>query len=364
VKRITYLHVVCFLLPSLLMYGLGGCAPRVGPKSIPGDRFDYSAALTRSWKEQMLLNVVKLRYMDPPLFLNVQQVIQQYTLEGSGSIVAPGWTGNASIGPAGSVSGSWAESPAITYNPLSGEQFTKSLLQPVSPTDVVSLVEAGWPVDAVFGIAVRSINGLHAGSRTELLKHPGDPDFYRVLSLLKELQASDSFSTRIDETKAGGTIMVFRSQQVGEAELANAKKIRELLHLSPDAEEFKLTFAAQQQDDKEIAMLTRSMLEILAEASAGVEIPSSDADEGRVLKMDVPGGSSELGPQFTVHVHSSSSRPNSNDAFAEIRYRNYWFWVDDRDIPSKRGLGFLMMLFTLLESGTTANPPVLTISKP
>jgi hypothetical protein len=82
-----------------------------------------------------------------------------------------------------------------------------------------------------------------------LLKRPGDPDFYRVLSLLKEMQASDSFGMRVDLTKGGAsTILAFRAQHVGEAELANAKKVRELLHLSPDAEEFKLTFAALPQD--------------------------------------------------------------------------------------------------------------------
>ena len=85
-------RLIALLLPTLLL-DLGGCAARVGPKSIARDRFDYSGAITRSWKEQMLLNMVKLRYMDPPMFLDVQQVVQQYTLEGSGSIFAPGWTG-------------------------------------------------------------------------------------------------------------------------------------------------------------------------------------------------------------------------------------------------------------------------------
>jgi hypothetical protein len=50
-----------------------GCAAKVGPRSLAHDRFDYSAAITQSWKEQMLLNMAKLRYMDPPMFLNMQQ---------------------------------------------------------------------------------------------------------------------------------------------------------------------------------------------------------------------------------------------------------------------------------------------------
>jgi hypothetical protein len=47
-----------------------------------------------------------------------------------------------------------------------------------------------------------------------------------------------------------------------------------------------------------------------------------------------------------------------------VQYRNRWFWVDDRDLASKRGMGFLLVPFTLVESGTSATTPVLTISKP
>jgi hypothetical protein len=363
--RIIRTRRVSGLLLSTLLFGLGGCAARVGPKNLAHDRFDYSAAITRSWKEQMLLNMVKSRYMDPPMFLDVQQVVQQYTLEGSGSVFAPGWAGDTAIAPAASASGRWAESPTITYTPISGDRFTKSLLQPVSPADLFSLVQSGWPIDAIFEIGVRSVNGLHASSRTELGRRAGDPDFYRVLSMLRELQTSDSFGIRVGETKEGaGGIMVFRAHHVDEAMTKTAQKVRELLHLSPDAQEFRLAFGAVPQDDKEIALLTRSMMEILGEASAGVEIPASDVDEGRVSKMGAPAASEGVAPRFLIRVHSSTSKPNAEEAFTAVRYRNYWFWVDDRDLSSKRGLGFLMILFTLVESGPTAAPPVLSISKP
>lgn len=352
---------LCFLCTSILSLGLNACSARMGPRSVPTDRFDYADALTRSWKEETLLNMVKLRYVDPPLFLSVQQVVQQYTLEGTGTINAPGWTGGANIATAGSASGRWAESPTITYSPMSGEQFTKSLIRPVHPEELLSLVQSGWAVDKVFAIGVRSINGLHAGSRTAVLKQQGDPDFYRVLSLLKELQASDDFNVRAQSTREGGaTIMTFRAKGASEADLERVRKVRELLHLNLDAQEFKLVEAATQEDDKEIAMLTRSMLQILAEAATGVEVPASDIEQGRVYKMDL----AETGPEFLVHVHSSTTKPESNDAFAAVRYRNYWFWVDDRDLASKRGLGFLMVLLTLAESGPAAPPPALTISKP
>ena len=358
-------RVIRLFLSPLLLLSLSGCASRMGPKTLAHDRFDYSSAITRSWKEQMLLNMVKLRYMDPPMFLDVQQIVQQYTLEGSGTVAAPGWTGDSTIAPAAAASGRWAESPTITYIPLSGEKFTKSLLQPVSPVELFSLVQSGWPIDAVFDVGVRAINGLHAGSRTAMLKRSGDPDFYRVISMLRELQETDSFGIRVNETAAGvGGLMVFRARPVDEAAAATAMKVRELLHLDAHAQEFKLAFGAVAENDREIAMLTRSMLEILAESSAGVEIPASDVDEGRVVKMSATGACSQVEPKFLVRVHSSTTKPDATEAFTTVRYRNYWFWVDDRDVSSKRGLGFLMVLFTLVESGTTAPPPALTISKP
>jgi hypothetical protein len=44
-----------------------------------------------------------------------------------------------------------------------------------------------------------------------------------------------------------------------------------------------------------------------------------------------------------------------------IRYRDYWFWIDDRDLPSKGVFSFLMFLFTLTESGGGQVSPVLTV---
>jgi hypothetical protein len=70
--------------------------------------------------------------------------------------------------------------------------------------------------------------------------------------------------------------MVFRAHRVEEATAATAKKVRELLGLNRDAQEFRLVLGTVPQDDKEIAMLTRSMIEILGEASAGVEVPADD----------------------------------------------------------------------------------------
>jgi hypothetical protein len=60
-----------------LLCGCGG----IGPRTIAYDRFDYTETLSASWKQQMLVNMVKLRYADTPVFLDVVSVINQYSIE-------------------------------------------------------------------------------------------------------------------------------------------------------------------------------------------------------------------------------------------------------------------------------------------
>jgi hypothetical protein len=44
-----------------------------------------------------------------------------------------------------------------------------------------------------------------------------------------------------------------------------------------------------------------------------------------------------------------------------VRYRNYWFWIDDRDLNSKRLFMFLMMFSSLAETGAVPQTPIITI---
>ena len=150
---------------------LTGCVS-ASPTHVTTDRMDYGQVVGESWKRQTLLNVVRLRYADAPVFLDVASIINSHTVGGSGTAQAT-LTGSSSpdiFGVGGS--GVWSNTPTVTYQPLLGDRFTRSLLQPIPPISVFQLMQGGWPVSLVFRTVVGSVNGLRNAS-TGVAADPG-----------------------------------------------------------------------------------------------------------------------------------------------------------------------------------------------
>ncbi|MGH7072106.1 MAG: hypothetical protein ACREFO_19135 [Acetobacteraceae bacterium] len=76
------------------------------------DRIDYATSIGKSWKEQTLLNFVKLRCGDLPIFLEVAQVIAGYQLQSTvGANFAAGNFTASVVGSVTVVGGASASSP-------------------------------------------------------------------------------------------------------------------------------------------------------------------------------------------------------------------------------------------------------------
>ncbi|HMP83786.1 MAG TPA: hypothetical protein PKA41_13895, partial [Verrucomicrobiota bacterium] len=111
----------------------------IGPGSVARDRFDYSDSLSESWKRKTLLNIVKLRYLDPPIFVDVGQIVSGYTLQTTATVGQ-----NINFPASGPVSsslnmgaaGSYTDRPTVTYIPLTGNKFIKGLMTPLPPSSV------------------------------------------------------------------------------------------------------------------------------------------------------------------------------------------------------------------------------------
>jgi hypothetical protein len=347
----------------LALVGLAGCS--IGPGTMARDRFDYSAAIAESWKQQMLLNVVKLRYSDAPVFLDVGQVVSGYTVQSTFSAVGnvfstngpvPG-VPNSSIGL--SAQGQYTDRPTITYTPLMGERFARSLMTPIPPPSIMSLIQAGNPVDLVLRLGVHIVNGLRNRYGGDARAMHADPEFYELIARLRRIQLSGAVGMRVHRTgKEEATVMSFRrtGDPAVEEDIA---AVRRLLGLDPHATEFRVVYGAVAANDREIAIVSRSILEILIDLSSFITVPEADVHEQRVSPT-MPPDEGPGGPiRPLLRVSSSADRPP--DAFVAVPYRKSWFWIDDRDIPSKRLFTFLMFLFTLVETGTKEQPPVITI---
>ena len=128
----------------------------IGPKKINHDRFDYSQALADSWKKQMLLNIIKIRYLELPIFLDVGQLVSGYSMERTVN-VGGSITPNAGLGSVG-ASGKYTDRPTITYIPLTGERFLAGFLTPIQPVNVFSLLQSGYEADFVLEMCLDSFN--------------------------------------------------------------------------------------------------------------------------------------------------------------------------------------------------------------
>ena len=280
---------------------VGGCSS-VGPPILARDRFDYSSAVADSWKRQTLLNIVKLRYLDSPIFLDVAQIVSGYQLQTTVSASGTASVDPSSVPTIGSflnfgAQGSFTDRPTITYVPLTGDQYIRGIVTPLRPEQVFSAILAGWPAEVLLFTAVNTMNGLGNQRLGGVAPRAADPRFLRVLRLMGNLQASSAIGFRFAEGKqpATRTILFFRRTELSERERQEIDEVRQLLHLDPEATEFELVFGPTPASDREIAVQTRSLAQILMEVGGQVSVPTSHIDEGRATSgLADPTGAAEI----------------------------------------------------------------------
>ena len=66
----------------LAMLVTEGCTT-LGPRVLKGERINYNLALQYTADEQMLLNLVQLKYRDTPIFLEVRVIATQFSVSAS-----------------------------------------------------------------------------------------------------------------------------------------------------------------------------------------------------------------------------------------------------------------------------------------
>jgi hypothetical protein len=349
----------------LILLGQAGCH-HYGPRSIVADRIPYNQAIATSWKEQTLLNIVKLRYMDTPFFVDVPQITSGYTLQ-AGAAANPGIFPPVNpmasfaqqLGVTLNLQGLYQDRPTISYQPQTGSQFVRNLTQPINPGSVLFLLQSGYPADVVFGLTVETVNGVDNRSVTGGQLRAEEPEFAKVVETVRRAQIAGHVGIRVeqDKDKKDAVVFFFRDKQKIDPQLAKElAEVRRILGLDPDRSDFRVVFGAMAKDANEIAILSRSVLRILSELSTYVDVPVEHLATGRAPDF----GDLDPGPRPPLHVFSGPERPH--DPFAAVCHEGHWFWIEKSDTLSKRTMTYLLVLLALSDTGAKESLPVITIS--
>ena len=266
-------------------------------------------------------------------------------------------TGNAIQGNSLSGSGQaiYTDRPTITYTPMTGQKFLRGLMTPIEPKNIFSMLQSGYAADFVLGLTVESLNGVRNRSASAGATGEAEPEFVRVLQLMREVQLAGAVGMRVLESKEKDTaaVMFFRRENISPEIMDKIVEIRRLLKLPEDLHQFKLIYSSAPGREGELSVGSRSMLQIMMAFASYVDVPESDMKEGRAVPS-IRSTSSD-----PVKIKCSTDKPA--DAFAAVHYHKQWFWVDDRDWRSKRALSTIMFLFTMIEGSGDERVPLLTI---
>ena len=340
----------CLILTAALAL-LAGCNA-FGPRAVQGTRVAYNEVLAQTQDEQMLLNVVRLRYVDVPMFLEVASVNTQFEFETAFDASISGTFGDSLSEHSGRAGTGFTvtEKPTVSYVPLQGDAFVKQLMGPVDLDTIVLMTRGGWSAHRVLRVCAQSLCGLPnapaaAGPAPDY--EPVYAEFQRAVQILRQQQRDRSGGVGRDED--GNYVMYVDRVHPSTPEL------HELLGL-PDGDSFPVAVGGRRIPGT-ITIETRSLLGAMFYLSQGIDVPAPHSEKGWVANTPGADWSSVMDELF--HVRSSPSEPQ--EAAVAVFYRDWWYYIDESDISSKATFAMLSYLFAVQSGSRDSRGPALTI---
>ena len=346
-----------------------GCATGLGPKAVRGERPDYNRQIVRSADAEMLLNLVRLRYNDTPLFLELNTVVAQYGYEASLNA-----SGQAGAGASGTVGTGlmYAEKPTITYAPLAGDKFVTRLLTPIPLDSVMLFAQTGWSDKRLLLVTVQRMNELlNAPTATgptpeRAPDYVSFADFAERLSRLQSAGLSGlNWEMKEHETDPPGRdahFWVRAPADPGSPLAADVAAVRLYLDLAPGRDDFRLTAFPFKRQPDEVGIRCRSLLGVLYFLSQSVEPPAPDVQAGLVTVTKDEDGRPFDWSNVTgkiLRIRSQPERPQK--AYVAVQHRGWWFYIADDDQSSKSTFSLLNFLFSLQSVRGEDKSPILTL---
>ena len=323
-----------FTLATLcsVLFTLSGCAV-VGPSSISHGRADYNEAINRTEDEQLLMSMVKGRYGETTSLLAVSGVAANVRFNTSAGVEV-GWgrpenyAGNLTPFSAGLA---YEENPTITYAPVQGEKYFRQVMSPI-PLDILLLsMRSETSGAAVFTLLVSKVNNLRNPDFLEGPFTEPDPRFIRFVELTTELLRAGVMDLVKDPQKEVSFTVVIDGYAPQYSK--EVVEFLDLLDLSVPAEQSEeivipAYFAVNTRKVWGIGITTRSTYDLIEIFKAAIEVPQEHARAGLTIKFP-PRGLTGQG----IRVISSKKRPKGIPW--GVKYRGYWFYIDETDLRTK-----------------------------
>jgi hypothetical protein len=330
-----------------------------GPRHVTLDRFNYNEAIATSANEQMLLNVVRLRYSEVPVFLAVNSVLTQYNYSAGVGVTG---TWRESTSEAGGIANlSYVERPTITYTPLTGQEFARQLIAPVTSDLVFSLVQSGWPPDQLLIMTLQRLNDVENSafvSGAKLTQLEKTRAFLKVVDLFIELAEREAVEMQREEDEAGETRYVVFDDDPDPETRALIDELKDLLGLDREGSVFLVTTRIMRRGPEELTLRVRSLLELMAFLSHGVDIPDEHVLQERAVRATYE-AHEDLRSLIPLRIRSHVEPPV--DAFAAVEYEGHWFYIPHSDHRSKQAFGLLVYLFQTTATPIQGAGPLVTV---
>ena len=396
----------------------GGCS--FGPRALPTDRIRYNEAVKVSGEEQLLLNIVRLRYTDTPSSLAVSSLADQYEFTRNVGLT-PFFTAAAGGQALGGYRGAvlpqvgWssASRPTLTYTSQDDQEFTRRLFTPLSLESTASLSKTTWPTSTVFRLWLENLNWVsnaETGSGPTPKTPPEFADFLAGVEALQRLTDRKLATVFIDEqddpvsdelppekitadavVRAAQAGFEYRKDKTGNWRVVRKKQQPTLrfdesvkndpdfltlcraFKLNPARTSFEFTTAkldpylkdAPKDGLDKLDLETRSLLQVLFFVANGVEVPSAHIASGVApITTGADGRAFDwqqvLGGLFKV-CWAEGKRPPAS-AHVAVQHKGYWFYIDERDRDTKATFALLVELARLqLSTDKGGNAPLLTL---
>lgn len=346
---------------------LGGCA-NYGPKQIKNGTYPYNEAIVYTEKEQMLLNIVRLRYRETPYFLSVDSVTASYNMEASIK-----HDNTIRIGGSSSEAHSWgfdpnlifSNHPTISYRPMKSAEFTQRMMEPVALDTLLQVSRSGWSIERVFNVFVDRINDFdnaHAAIGPAPDYVPVYEEFQELTRIMRSMQVAGEieFGSALRENQPK-SFMVLNEQAM---ESLERQELYRKLGLGDRTRIVQLsTELFDAPNSERINVKTRSLLEAMFFLSLGIEVPHEDYINGVIsAASDGKGGYSDLHEVLGGLLTVSWSKQCPCNAYVKVKYRNGWFYIADNDLQSKSTFMMLMKMMNLKTGEEAVSLPVLTYS--